>query len=55
MDHSHNKNRDIQYTCDLFLNIKGLIQKITLHVMTCEKENVILNLPWLKKANPSVN
>ena len=23
--------------------------------MTCEKENIILGLPWLKKANPTVN
>ena len=46
---------DIQYTYKLFLNIKGLIQKITLHDMTCKKENVILGLPWLKKANSSVN
>ena len=44
-DHSHNKNRDIWYTCNLFLDIKGLIQKITLHVMTWRKENVILGLP----------
>ena len=50
----HNKNRDIWYTCNLFLDIKGLIQKITLHIMTCRKENVILGLPWLKKANLSV-
>ena len=54
-NHSHNKNGDIWYTCNLFLDIKGLIWKITLHVMTCRKENVILGLPWLKKANPSVN
>ena len=54
-DHFYNKNRDIQYTCDLFLNIQGLVQKITLYVMTCGKENVILGLPWLKKANPFVN
>ena len=55
VNHSHNKNGDIQYTCDLFLNIKELIQKITLHVMTYGKENVILGLPWLKKANPFVD
>ena len=23
--------------------------------MTCGKENVILGLPWLKKANPFIN
>ena len=54
-DHSHNKNEDIWYTCDLFVNIQGLIQKVTLHVMTCGKENIILGLPWLKKANPTIN
>ena len=54
-DLSHNKNRDIKYTCDLFIDIQGLAQKITLHVMTCGKENVILGLPWLKKANPKVD
>ena len=52
-DHSHKKNGDIQYTCDLF--IEWLAQKVILHVMTCRKENVILGLPWLKKANPTVN
>ena len=54
-DHSHNKNGDIWYTCDLFINIQGLTQKVTLYVMTCGKENIILGLPWLKKANPMVN
>ena len=54
-DHFYNKNRDIQYTCDLFLNIQGLVQKITLYVMTCRKGNVILGLSWLRKANPSVD
>ena len=51
----HNKNRDIKYTCDLFIDIQGLAQKVTLHVMTCGKENVILGLPWLKKANSKVD
>ena len=37
-DYSHNKNGDIQYTCDLFIDIQGLAQKITLHIMTCRKE-----------------
>ena len=23
--------------------------------MTCGKENIILGLPWLKKANPTIN
>ena len=54
-NHSHNKNGDILYTCDLFLDIQGLAQQVTLHVMTCGKENMILGLPWLKKANPTVN
>ena len=54
-DHSYNKNRDIWYTHDLFLNIQGLAQKVTLYVMTCGKGNIILGLPWLKKANPTVD
>ena len=54
-DHSSNKSGDIQYTCDLFINIQGLAQKVTLHVMTCGKENIILGLPWLKKANPIID
>ena len=54
-NHSNNKSGDIQYTCDLFVNIQGLAQKVTLHVMTCGKENIILGLPWLKKANPTVD
>ena len=44
-DHSHNKNGDIWYTCDLFIDIQGLAQKVTLHVITCRKENIILGLP----------
>ena len=54
-DHFHNKNGDIWYTCDLFVDIQGLAQKVTLYIMTCGKENMILGLPWLKKANPTVN
>ena len=54
-NHSNNKSGDIQYTCDLFIDIQGLFQKVTLHVMTCGKENIILGLPWLKKANPTIN
>ena len=53
--HSHNKNGNIQYTCDLFIDIQGLAQKVTLHIMTCGKGNVILGLPWLRKANSTVN
>ena len=54
-NHSNNKNGDIRYTCDLFIDIQGLTQKITLHVMTCGKKNVILGLSWLRKANPTIN
>ena len=54
-DHSNNKSGDIWYTCDLFVNIQELIQKVTLHVMTCGKENIILGLPWLKQANPTID
>ena len=54
-DHSNNKSGDIWYTCDLFVNIQGLTQKVTLHVMSCGKENIILGLPWLKKANPMID
>ena len=54
-DHSNNKNGDIRYTCDLFLDIQGLTQKVTLHVMICGKENIILGLPWLRKANPTID
>ena len=54
-DHSNNKSGDIWYTCDLFVDIQGLAQKVTLHVMTCGKENIILGLSWLKKANPTID
>ena len=54
-DHSHNKSGDIRYTCNLFVDIQGLVQKVTLHVMTCGKENIILGLPWLKKANSKID
>ena len=54
-DHSNNKSSDIWYTCDLFINIQGLAQKVTLHVMTCGKKNIILGSPWLKKTNPTLD
>ena len=54
-DHSNNKSGDIRYTCDLFIDIQGLTQRVTLHVMTCGKENIILGLPWLRKANPTID
>ena len=54
-NHSNIKSGDIWYTCDLFVNIQGLAQKVTLHVMTCGKKNIILGLPWLKKPNPMID
>ena len=54
-NHSHDKSSNIQYTCDLFVDIQGLAQKVILHGMTCGKENIILGLSWLKKANPTIN
>ena len=54
-DHSHNKNGNIWYTCNLFVNIQELAQKVILHVITCGKENIILGLPWLKKTNPTID
>ena len=54
-NHSNNKSGDIWYTCDLFINIQGPVQKVTLHVITCGKENIILGLPGLRKANPMID
>jgi hypothetical protein len=54
-DHSFNKNGDIRHTCTLFLNVEGIAQKITLHVMALGRDNVILGLPWLKSTNPTID
>ena len=54
-DNSYNKKGDILYTCTLFLNVEGIALKTTLHVMACGRDNIILGLPWLKAANPSIN
>ena len=55
VDNSYNKKEDILYTCTLFLNVEGIALKTILHVMACGWDNVILGLPWLKAANPSID
>ena len=55
IDQSTNKNGKILFTTTLFLNIKGITQEATLHVMNCGAENVILGDPWLWKVNLIIN
>ena len=50
-----NKNGEICFTCTLFTNIEGVVQKHLFHIMSCGRENVILGLPWLQTTNPIIN
>ena len=54
-DASSNKNGDIQFSCNLFINIEGITQQINFHVMSLGNTNVLLGLPWLKATNPTIN
>ena len=54
-NNSINSNGVICFTSTLFLNIKGIAQKVTFHVISLGNENVILGLPWLKDVNPTIN
>jgi len=47
---SLNKKGDIRYSCTLFINIKGITQKVVFHVMSL-KDNIILGLPWLRPSH----
>ena len=55
IDQILNKNREICFTCTLFTNIEGIIQKHLFHIMSCGRENVILGLPWLQTTNPTID
>jgi len=46
--------KDICYMCTLFINIKGITQKIVFYVISL-KDNIILGLPWLCSTNPTIN
>ena len=50
-----NKGGDIHFTTTLYLCITRILHKVLLHIMNCGKENIILRLPWLTQANPTVN
>ena len=54
-DNSVNSKGVIQFTTTLFLDIGGITRRITLYVMNLGNKNVILELPWLKDVNPSIN
>ena len=45
VNQTSNKNGEIHFTSTLFTNIKGIAQKHLFHIMSCERENVILKLP----------
>ena len=55
VDQTSNKNREIHFTCTLFTNIEGVVQKHLFHIMSCGRENVILGLPWLQTINPTID
>ena len=54
-DGSINARGKILFIASLFFKIRGITQKVCFYVMNCGSENVILGLPWLKEANPSID
>ena len=54
-NNSINSKGVICFTSTLFLNVEGIAQKVTFHVISLGNKNVILGLPWLKEVNPTVN
>jgi hypothetical protein len=54
-DNSINKKGVIRFTSTLFLNIEGIMRRITFHVLSLGSENIILGLPWLKEINPTID
>ena len=54
-DNSINSKGVIWFSTTLFLDIGGIAQRITFHVLSLGNENVILGLPWLKEVNPTIN
>ena len=54
-DRSINARGKILFITPLFFKIGGLTQKVCFYVMNCGSENIILGLPWLKEANPSID
>ena len=54
-DGSINARGKILFVAPLFFKVGGITQKVRFYVMNCGSENVILGLPWLKEANPSID
>ena len=54
-DNSVNSKGVIRFTTTLFLDIGGITRRATLYVMNLGNKNIILGLPWLKDANPSID
>ena len=52
---SINARGKILFVAPLFFKIGGITQKVHLYIMNCGSENIILELPWLKEANPSID
>ena len=50
-----NRNGDIQFSYNLFINIEGITQQINFHVMSLGSTNVLLGLPWLKATNLTID
>ena len=54
-DNSINSKGVIWFSTTLFLDIRGIAQWITFNILSLGNENIILGLPWLKEANPTIN
>ena len=54
-DQSENTNGKITHTMTVFIRLHDIINKVTFHVINCGKEQLILGMPWLGRANPRIN
>ena len=55
MDSSSNTNGPVTEVADVVLNYNGHTERMVFALMQLEKEDLILELPWLKQHNPKVN
>ena len=55
VDGPYNEKGTIKFITHLFLHIRTVVHQILFHIMGCGNENIILGLPWLKKANPNID
>jgi hypothetical protein len=55
IDGTHNRGGIIWHKVSIFVQIGDAEERREFLVLNCGKENMILVLPWLHKANPTIN